>query len=116
MDALGAALRAAQSSGELPEDVKDAALCLLDDPQTAAQARRLLDALGAPAEPAPLSEEPVRSLYRFTRLSATRLESFARCSVLPCCACPRTCAEARVEEFEVDRRDVGAFCHRAMER
>ena len=114
MDALGAALRAAQSSGELPEDVKNAALCLLDDPQTAAQARRLLDALGAPAEPAPLSEETVRSLYRFTRLSATRLESFARCPFRH--FVQYGLAPKEREEFEVDRRDVGTFCHRAMER
>ena len=40
------ALRAAQVEGELPPDVRDAAVCLLDEPPTALPARRVLDALG----------------------------------------------------------------------
>lgn len=114
MDALGQALRAVQVEGELPPDVRDAAVCLLDEPQTALPARRVLDALGASGEPAPLSQDTVRSLYRFTRLSATRLESFARCPFRH--FVQYGLAPREREEFQIDRRDVGTFCHRAMER
>lgn len=114
LDALGAALSSALAAGELPEDVKNAALCLLDNPRTALESRRLLDALGAPAETSPLSRETVRSLYRFTRLSATRLESFARCPFRH--FVQYGLAPKEREEFAVDRRDVGTFCHAAMER
>ena len=73
-----------------------------------------LDALGASGESAPLSQDTVRSLYRFTRLSATRLESFARCPFRH--FVQYGLAPREREEFQVDRRDVGTFCHRAMER
>ena len=56
----------------------------------------------------------MRSLYRFTRLSATRLESFARCPFRH--FVQYGLAPREREEFQIDRRDVGTFCHRAMER
>lgn len=114
LDALGPALRVAFASGEMAEGTLTAARCLLSSEQTAPGARQVLYALRAPREMPPLSRETVHALYRFTQLSASRLEAFARCPFRHFAQYGLALQER--EEFAVDRRDTGVFCHRAMER
>ena len=114
LDALGPALRVAFASGEMAEGTLTAARCLLSSEQTAPGARQVLYALRAPREMPPLYRETVHALYRFTQLSASRLEAFARCPFRHFAQYGLALQER--EEFAVDRRDTGVFCHRAMER
>ncbi|HIU19565.1 MAG TPA: PD-(D/E)XK nuclease family protein [Candidatus Limiplasma stercoravium] len=112
--ALGPRLRAQAEGATLPALWNERLQALLDAPQTAPDAMRLLSSLEGDAPAQPLDRDTARRLYGEEALSVSRLEQFAQCPFRHYVSYglrPRI-----LKEWKVDPIETGTFYHDSLNR